>query len=144
MCEIFLWGKLMKYSKYNYVYAENNNYLMMNFFTGNQVILSEEEYKAFLEIDSTVDDIDNEFYKLGFWIRNEVDELSIIKYDTAYHTVNNLPYFRILTTTGCNAKCGYCYESGIKKVAMNEQTIKKTCLFIESHAKKSQMFNIEL
>lgn len=38
--------------------------------------------------------------------------------------------FTILTTTDCNARCFYCYELGIRRVPMSEQTAQDAAAFI--------------
>ncbi len=38
--------------------------------------------------------------------------------------------YTILPTTGCNARCVYCYEQGIKQVTMTPQTVEQTVRFI--------------
>lgn len=41
--------------------------------------------------------------------------------------------YSILTTTGCNARCFYCYEKGTKPVTMTAETATKVGRFIRSH-----------
>ena len=41
--------------------------------------------------------------------------------------------YTILTTTGCNARCFYCYEKGTKPVTMTAETAAKVCRFIRDH-----------
>lgn len=38
--------------------------------------------------------------------------------------------FTILTTTDCNARCFYCYELGIRRIPMTEQTAREAALYI--------------
>lgn len=38
--------------------------------------------------------------------------------------------FTILTTTDCNARCFYCYELGIRRIRMTEQTAREAALYI--------------
>lgn len=39
----------------------------------------------------------------------------------------------ILTTTGCNARCFYCYEKGVKPAVMNAETASKVARYIVAH-----------
>ena len=39
----------------------------------------------------------------------------------------------ILTTTGCNARCFYCYEKGTKPVTMSAETASKVTRYIVAH-----------
>ena len=48
-------------------------------------------------------------------------------------TAKTITNYTILTTTGCNARCFYCYEKGTKPVDMTTETAKKVCRFIMSH-----------
>ena len=41
--------------------------------------------------------------------------------------------YTILTTTGCNARCFYCYEKGTKPITMTSETADKVCRFIREH-----------
>ena len=41
--------------------------------------------------------------------------------------------YTILTTTGCNARCFYCYEKGTKPVAMTAETADKVVRYIVKH-----------
>lgn len=41
--------------------------------------------------------------------------------------------YTILTTTGCNARCFYCYEKGTKPIAMTAETASKVSSYIVKH-----------
>ena len=41
--------------------------------------------------------------------------------------------YGILTTTGCNARCFYCYEKGVKPVTMTAETASKVVRYIVAH-----------
>lgn len=41
--------------------------------------------------------------------------------------------YTIFTTTGCNARCFYCFEAGWKPVSMTEQTARDTAAYIAAH-----------
>ena len=41
--------------------------------------------------------------------------------------------YTILTTTGCNARCFYCYEKGTKPVTMTAETADKVVRYIVTH-----------
>ena len=41
--------------------------------------------------------------------------------------------YTILTTTGCNARCFYCYEKGEKSVTMTAETASKVVRYIMAH-----------
>ena len=41
--------------------------------------------------------------------------------------------YTILTTTGCNARCFYCYEQGTKPVTMSAETASRVARYIVAH-----------
>ena len=41
--------------------------------------------------------------------------------------------YTILTTTGCNARCFYCYEKGTKPITMTTETASKVARYIRKH-----------
>ena len=44
-----------------------------------------------------------------------------------------IDHYRILTTTGCNARCFYCYEKGMKPTVMTSETASKVVRYIVAH-----------
>ena len=45
----------------------------------------------------------------------------------------------ILTTTGCNFKCPYCYQCGIKATALNEEKLDKEMTFLDKYIKDNNI-----
>lgn len=45
----------------------------------------------------------------------------------------DITHYTILTTTGCNARCYYCYERGTTPVRMTSETAEKVSQFILKH-----------
>lgn len=50
--------------------------------------------------------------------------------NTNGHDPNKRTSFTVLTTTDCNARCYYCYEAGIRRSYMTDETAKKTADYI--------------
>ena len=48
----------------------------------------------------------------------------------AAQTINK---YTILTTTGCNARCFYCYEKGTKSITMTAETASRVVRYIVAH-----------
>ena len=48
-------------------------------------------------------------------------------------TIKTVTDYVILTTTGCNARCFYCYEKGTKPVTMTAETASKVVHYIVTH-----------
>jgi len=44
-----------------------------------------------------------------------------------------ITHYTILTTTGCNARCFYCFEKGTKPVTMTAETASKVVRYIVAH-----------
>lgn len=51
--------------------------------------------------------------------------------------------YTILPTTGCNARCFYCYEKGCHIRSMTEETAKKTAEFIMKHRDESRPLSLK-
>jgi radical SAM protein with 4Fe4S-binding SPASM domain len=51
----------------------------------------------------------------------------------------NITGYTILTTTGCNARCFYCYEKGTKPVTMTAETATKVSCYIREHRGKEKV-----
>lgn len=47
--------------------------------------------------------------------------------------------YTILTTTGCNARCFYCYEKGTKPITMTSETADKVCRFIREYRREEKV-----
>lgn len=56
-------------------------------------------------------------------------------YETAVSMTRGLSFVTIFTTTECSAKCPYCYEHGIVKKTMSQETAEKTANYIIRNAR---------
>ena len=52
---------------------------------------------------------------------------------------NDIIEYTILPTTACNARCFYCFESGVLPISMDETIAHKVAKFIIEHASKQQI-----
>ena len=53
----------------------------------------------------------------------------------AFNAKKGFRFYTILPTSGCNARCVYCYEEGVKAVSMTRETVEQTVRFIlDTHA----------
>lgn len=48
----------------------------------------------------------------------------------AFQTRKGLSSYVILPTLGCNARCSYCYEAGVKPVSMCPETVDRTLAYV--------------
>ena len=51
--------------------------------------------------------------------------------------------FTIVTTTGCNARCAYCFEKGTKPVNMTTETAEKVAQYIITHRGEHEKVQID-
>lgn len=51
---------------------------------------------------------------------------------------------RILTTTGCNASCAYCYEQGTQVIAMTADIARQTAIFMAQRAEAANACHVSL
>lgn len=120
----------MKFSKYNYVIENAENYYIYNGFSGACVALSAKEYKDF-QSKAYKSETLQEFLRLGLIVEDKVDEiaryLSMVQAESICSTKR---FYRILTTTACNARCFYCYEKGVPVQTMDDKTANDVTEFI--------------
>ena len=88
-----------------------------------------------LEGTETIHDVQDELAQLHFFVENEFDEIHFsrkLQQLTATMVLSggSINSFTIFTTTHCNARCFYCYERGIRRFTMTEQTAEATADFI--------------
>lgn len=64
------------------------------------------------------------------------DKKAISQLRTAFkimYAKKDIIAYTILPTTACNARCFYCYESGVEHINMSKQTAEKLVAFIKQH-----------
>ncbi len=114
------------------------------FFTLSGAILSlnQNEWDALIVLNGFSSSLDfqsmpilYELAQMGILVSINTDDfkvyssvLSLMK--ALEHKDSGLSTYTILTTTGCNAKCTYCYEEGMPIITMNYETADKVVDFI--------------
>ena len=123
----------MKYkkSRYNYfVPYENNQTILYNFYSNYTSVFDEDTYKRY-NADQLTDNEQEELYKRGFLVDNNIDELELIKSKRLEMNLKeNEKLFRVWTTSGCNARCFYCFEKGLKVETLTEDKYEKVINYI--------------
>lgn len=79
-----------------------------------------------------------------FYVKESLNEsqnyYSIYKMLRLLRGGKGYPIYYILPTSGCNARCPYCYEEGMRKVTMTEETALATASFIvATHRKNTKL-----
>jgi len=125
-----------------YLYSENGRYLMQSTLTREVIELTQQEWAAVMQIAKTPQNF-------GFLQENELTMLACKRYivETNYDDVakyqnvcfllktmagskKGMKGYTILPTTGCNARCVYCYEEGYAIKNMTPETADRLVDFI--------------
>lgn len=133
----------MLLSKYNFYLHADGNWLIYNVASGNCVVLPESKFATFKNIECSGEEID-QYYSLGFYINNGEDEVQrLLTRSDQCRMYYNKKKYRVLTTTGCNAACPYCYEAGVKTTTMDRGTAKAVAEFIKNQSRDAKEIEIE-
>lgn len=114
--------------------------LVHNVVTGQLVLLSEEETKAFDKLPNGYTPMLDELIQNHFVIPEAFDEhKSVFQLKTILRKLDDskpkpITGYTILPTTNCNARCFYCYEANAEHVNMTEETARETVDFIVKHS----------
>ena len=111
--------------------------LLLNTVTGEMVLLSEYEAGLLSELPGRVSEWADELIKhrflvpVGFDETKSVNQLRAILRKMAID--DNITGYSILPTTGCNARCFYCFESSYPKVSMPQEMVKDVVEYIAAN-----------
>lgn len=124
-----------KYSRFCVKLNVNDGVLLFNSLIGMMVYFSNEEFNA---IKTNYEHLS--FLYSNFFIINEGDDdyieslsdkvQTFIRTHKKVHTFDKVTTVTILPSTGCNAKCFYCFEKGALKKHMDYDTADKVIDFI--------------
>lgn len=123
----------MKKSNYYiaFIYGKESK-ILINTVSGAFIVLKNDEYERFVSGLSYPDEM-NILIKNGFLVsdslieQEKIDELRYLSMES-----NRFPHYRVLPTTGCNARCGYCFENGISRERMSDEVAENVIQFIEN------------
>lgn len=104
--------------------------LLYNMMTCCMVMITQEEAKHIVEVEGLIEN--------WFCVPENHDDKKLCKNLNAAAKLvipspKGIRKYTIVTTTGCNARCSYCFEKGIKPVSMSMETAEKVAHFIISH-----------
>ena len=124
--------KMSKFSNYNFTYQRcDSTWVVCNTFSGSIVILENDEYEQYFVLKKIPQVAQSVLLSNGILIddsRDQEDELRRMRMDRKQ--IKSERYIRILTTTGCNARCPYCFEKGIAYETMDHTTAQQVADYI--------------
>ena len=123
---------MSKFSNYNFTYQRcDSTWVVCNTFSGSIVILENDEYEQYFVLKKIPQVAQSVLLSNGILIddsRDQEDELRRMRMDRKQ--IKSERYIRILTTTGCNARCPYCFEKGIAYETMDHTTAQQVADYI--------------
>ena len=135
--------KLYRLSDFTYPFSEHGGYLFHNTLTGMTTALSETEWTM---VKRDGDDLPSgsqltesgleALVQNGFLVEKDAKDYELYKQVVSMLKLmsgekSGTKTYTILPTTGCNARCVYCYEEGMPVFSMNEETADRIVDFIE-------------
>ncbi len=124
----------MKYkcSFYNICADGQGCHIIYNTLYNTLVRMNDREYKIFTSENDMDPELTEQLVENGLWVNNEIDEQKqYISLAAMLRQANKHDYSLTITTTmQCNARCPYCYESGVAKRTMLPETEEKLYSFI--------------
>lgn len=130
----------VSYRKFFYMTECNvdGGVLLFNTATYEILFLTKEEYDRYLNVDlndNLVRFLIEEYYLVPEYFDDKKFVINLTDIHTRFQNIyREVPYnfFVILPTTGCNARCFYCFETGAKVSNMTEQTARDVAKFIQN------------
>lgn len=112
--------------------------LLCNTLTGELALLSDGERKAFEDLPGRIPPVLADAAKHRLIVPESCDEYAAAEQVRAILNRRRgkggvVDHYNILTTTHCNARCFYCYESGMRKVHMTDGTADALAEHIARH-----------
>ena len=133
----------MKLSTYNLEVTNGSTVLVYNTRTGNYIRIPSNIYKDFRDLKFDGESSQT-LQNLGFYISDAEDEFELLQKECNKRLIESrIHKYRILTTTGCNAKCPYCYEKGVIHSNMTEETAENIVQFIITDIQPGEKLRIE-
>lgn len=123
--------------KYHVKTQVDDKVLLLNSVTGELVLLSQDEVEILEHLPGKVSIQVDDLIKRRFLVPVDYDEWRSVnqlraifrKMDSPKHITG----YSILPTTGCNARCFYCFESDYPKKSMSSEMVEKVVGYIEAN-----------
>lgn len=112
--------------------------LLYHTLTGELLLLEKEEAEQLQNLSGTVPPALADLIPRRFLVPQGTDEMALADQTRAIARLftakdNALTEYLIFTTTACNARCFYCFEAGIQRVTMSEETARAAGAYIVEH-----------
>lgn len=134
-----------KWSDFNVIRIEGLETLIYNTFSKSLVLLSWNISHRQIE-DLTSDEIQI-LHSCNVIVNIDIDEQVI--YWELHHLLRQIEYstdainrYNILTTTGCNARCFYCFEDGVEIKTMSPRTAEQVATYIYNNSSNDEMIEL--
>lgn len=115
--------------------------LLHNVITGKLVLLDNEEAEAINLLPSYPNNVMKELIESYCLVPNDFDEKEFVKQIRLVlqriFIADGINGYTILTTTNCNARCFYCYQSGYTHINMNSEVAEKLADYMIAHKGKN-------
>lgn len=127
--------------KYIAKYKKDGVNIAYNFLTRELVELTDEEYSLLEGADSTADI--KPLVEKRFLVPESNDDALLCEqvrtFLKAVKTAKGVTSYTILPTTDCNARCFYCFETGVNKYTMDKITAVDTAEYIKKNSAGEQV-----
>mgnify|MGYP004565099305 FL=1 len=129
-----------KWSMFTYHVKSKEGIIIYNFINHGAVLLEDSIYKSILCNQNDYKAERKKLIKQEFIVPIEADEKELFM-NSLLKEWNNCGFLglHILTTTGCNFKCPYCYQCGIKANHLKEENLNKEIEFLDKYIKDNNI-----
>lgn len=126
-----------------FVPNKDSKTIVFNSLSG-QIGLLDEETMLRWNTDTLTDTEMKELLKRGVLVDDTFDETAKIRSDrNQWILQNKYKFYRIWTTSICNAQCYYCFESGIERIQMSEKTANEIVQYISNDLTAGDCITVE-
>ena len=136
----------MRLSKYNVTLNTDDGLILANLVSGGVAKLNADyrtRYLAYETGERDGDSFERELAEGGFVVRDNEDELAkLIVQSRAERFSSECLALTIAPTMGCNFRCPYCYEKGIRAVTMSASVEDGIAAFIED--RKQELTSLDV
>ena len=136
----------VKPSMYNYIEKGKGLHAICNTLYCSMALLNDEELAVLEKRQQGEEKLLREFYAAGFFVPEDVDEFSKLQaYKKVYRkfVVNESGLgLTIATTTKCNARCAYCFESSADRADMAPGVEEQIIEFVDNHIGENKELDI--